>query len=164
MSNTNNNDNSAVMAIGAVAAWLYCLAMAFFAILVFGALVLTLLAIYGQYRPLILNGQHITSEECERFIDRGVLGGFLLAAFVYFCQLMFDLEIDWNHYYLHIWIFGYALGSLGIELLSDETPSQTAQILPPSLPAPAAKAEEQKPEQSPQSFTFASWDDEEELP
>lgn len=109
MSNTNNNDNSAVMAIGAVAAWLYCLAMAFFAILVFGALVLTLLAIYGQYRPLILNGQHITSEECERFIDRGVLGGFLLAAFVYFCQLMFDLEIDWNHYYLHIWIFGYPI-------------------------------------------------------
>ncbi|MCJ8510721.1 hypothetical protein MUU53_23060 [Rhizobium lemnae] len=161
---SSNNNNGAGMAVAFAIAMLGIVGIFIFALLAFVAFVLTALAIFAWNSPLTLGKWTLHPHEARAFVTRGILGAFLVPAFLLFVNVFLNIHIEWN-YLSYMLVGGYTLGSIGIEIImADEqtvsAPPVTTYISPtPQLPA--------SPKQAPQSmetepFRFASWDDEEE--
>lgn len=160
-----NNDNSG-MAIGfaVVATGMFFLAMMVFAIAAFASIIFTVIALCAWNRPITLLGETWQPHEARSFVKRGLLGMVLLPVFAIFCSAMFKLHIV-DEAWLYIVIAGYALGSIGVEIMMEQAKQDraaNATYIPPmppaSLPSPQEKA---RPQQPREPFTFGDWNDEE---
>ncbi len=155
---SNNNDNSAIgAAIGFAAIGMAVMALFLFAAFAFLALILTILSLIAWNRPLAMGKWIITPQEARGFILRGLAGLWLAPAFILFCDVIFQLGVNWN-YLPHMMGVGYVLGSVGWETitLNSSAAEPQVEILPP-----ARQIQHQPNEPAP--FRYASWDDEEEF-
>lgn len=164
---SNNNDNSAGAGLAILAAGFAFFALFVFAVAAFITFVLSLLCVVACFKPLRIGKWELTSYEASRFLMRGVIGMWLVPAFVYFCDIAFSLGIVWS-YLPHMFLFGYVAGSLGWEVLTADAKAEQAQaeVLPP---AQQITHQTQSPRPSPwqqqesEPFNYATWDDEEEF-
>lgn len=162
---SQKNDESTALAMGAAllgAAALMFFA-AIFAVAAFATFVLTILCLLSWNRPLKMGKFIFVPEESRAFVRRGIGGALLLPAFILFTSLLLNIHINWN--YLNYMILGgYIGGSLGLAMLFAEDQQQTAapspEYIPPQnqLPAPPRGVQARH---QPDTFRFASWDDEE---
>lgn len=166
---SQNNDNSgAAMGIAFVLAGLPCIALVIFAVLAFLALVLTIVAICAWNNPVRLFGQTLYPSEARAFVGRGLVGTFLLPAFIVFCEVMFEVRFPWDIYGQYVLMGGYTLGSVGIEIMMAEEggTSSTVEIYDPPAAPPSRLPEPPRALPGPESkepFRYASWDDEDEF-
>jgi hypothetical protein len=157
---SNNNENSAIAgAIALVVAGIYLLAIFALMALIFVSLVLTILCFFAWNSPVTLGKWTLEPDEARGFVYRGLAGACLLPAFVVFLGVFFGVQIN-DDYALHTVLIGYALGSIGIDILvalnSSEAAPPHQTIIPPSQRL--APPQEETPPRVP--FRFASWDDE----
>lgn len=163
MSSNNNNESSAAMMVVAfIGAAIMMVALFVMALLAFAAFALTILSIFAWNKPLCLGRLVIMPDEARGFVWRGIIGAFMVPAFLVFTSLFFDLNIAWE-YLLHFMLAGYVGGSIGMEILFAQDDRMSARPIfdhpaQPTLPAPAQKA---LPPADPAGFRYASWDDEE---
>lgn len=156
---SSRNDNSGeMMGIAIVVALLTFAFLFVYAILLFGAFVFTVLSVLAWNNPLKLGQYTIETHEARAFVTRGVIGMFALPFFAAFCQALFNYQIEEN-IWPHLFLGGYALGSIGIELWTADEQTQTIDApLPPQMPAPQEPSQPLPPAEP---FHFATWDDEE---
>lgn len=173
----NNNEASAAGAtIGFIAAGMFFVAAAAFAIGLFISILLTLWCLYAWNEPRTLFGQTTTPEEARGFVYRGLAGMVIAPVFAAFAAalLHFRIQDDWWGYLI---LAGYAIGSVGIGIEIEKAKAAAAQqaadqraLLPPE-PARSLRTIDAAPIRQPvqpaqdgqESFRFATWDDEEEL-
>lgn len=188
MSSNNNQNDTASFALvfGMVGALMAVFFLMIYALLLFGAFVLTILCIFAWNKERRLGNLVLTPEEARGFVTRGLIGAVLLPCFAVFCELTFGIRIH-PEYLRHLVLGGYALGSLGIAMLmSNESETEgRVELLPPASPpslpmsgsgaAPRTHTGFMPPQ--PRSWTvdavdqanegpgfrFATWDDEEEM-
>lgn len=165
MSSNNNEMQSASMALAMVGALSLLLIVFVYAFLAFLAAVLTVVAFLAWSRPRQFLGQTVYPEEAQSFVYRGVAGAVWLPAFLTFCELLFKFRFDWNTYGIHVFIIGYIIGSIGIEMMRGDPSARSAldQPQPPTIdqrPLPPAGTAHR--DTSPAGFRFATWDDEED--
>lgn len=158
--------NDETTAIAMVMAFAGAAVLMFFAVIVaiaaFVTFVLTILCLLSWNKPLRIGGIVFMPHESRAFVLFGLSGSLLVPAFILFATLFLNIHINWN-YLPHIMLGGYMLGSLGIFMILGQ---QTQEVVPPpqyapshpQLPAPPQRA---LPRQQPETFRFASWDDEE---
>lgn len=161
MSSKNDENNAMIMVFAFIAIGAMILVMAVFAILAFISLIFTVLCICAWSKPLTLGKMVITPEEARAYVLRGLWGAFSLPAFCWFAELLFNFTIK-SEYIPHIILAGYALGSLGIEILMAQNQTEsTPDIIPTQqqLPTPSQRTMPSRPQEP---FRFASWDDEED--
>lgn len=158
--------NDETTAIAMVMAFAGAAVLMFFAVIVaiaaFATFVLTILCLLSWNRPLRIGGIVFIPEESRAFIHFGLAGSLLLPAFILFASLFLNIHINWN-YLPYMTLGGYMLGSLGIFMILGQQTQEAApgaEYVPPraQLPAPPQHA---LPRQQPETFRFASWDDEE---
>ncbi|GJE59626.1 hypothetical protein [Methylobacterium trifolii] len=124
-------------------------------------------------------------EESRPFLLRGVAGGILLPAFAFFCEGFLGVPVP-HTWWTHLAAAGYALGSLGVGMIESNLVAAAERggfVIEhderPSLPGPDKAmrparndatdltphdvARTEPPKRKCQCFTFATWDDEEEL-
>lgn len=157
---SSRNDNSGEMMAFAVVAALFWIAfLLVYAVLLFGAFVFTVLSIIAWSRPFTMGKYTIEPHEAHAFVNRGVIGMFALPFFAAFCQALFNVQIEEN-IWPHLFLGGYALGSLVVGLWMESNAQQPIDQppLPPQMPAPP---EQPRPLPHAEPFRFASWDDEE---
>jgi hypothetical protein len=163
---SQNNDNSLAIAIGFIGAGVVILGIFIFAVAAFITFIFTILSLCAWNKPLrITKKLTIEPEEARAFVGRGLIGAFLLPAFVCFCILLFGLNVRpdaWNY----IVIVGYIAGSLGVEIMMAEESAQQADSVPLQLPPPSVQPRQNVPSRNDTTrppFRFASWNDEEEF-
>lgn len=168
MSSNNNNDASAAgTGIAVIGAGFVFLAVFLFAVFAFIATILTVLCLIALFTPLKLGKWTLESDEALNFLFRGAIGACLIPAFVLFCDVIFGLGVNWN-YLLHMMGVGYVLGSLGWEMLAAKSniAQPQAEVLPPAQQI-TYQSDSQRPslwqQQEPETFNYATWDDEEEF-
>lgn len=181
-SNNNNNEGMALaMGIALIGTVVVLMAALIFALIVFASFVLTIFCLMAWNQPFTLGKLHITPDEAREFVARGLLGMVLLPVFALFSAILFQFWIR-PDFWPYLIVGGYALGSLGLEiLLAEEQPVQVmpapmalpptingvAERMPPHGPAgsspnaPSGSASQSRPDVPP--FRYASWDDDEEL-
>lgn len=164
---SSNNDNGAATGMAVVVGVLACIGLFIYALLLFVSFVLTILCIVAWNNPLRLGKLTIEPHEARAFVGRGVLGLGLVPAFAVFCGAVFDVPID-PEFWPHLFVGGYALGSLGVEIMMAEDepramtpawreePQRPVEILPPQKRAAVR-------DDPGESVRFASWDDEDEM-
>lgn len=161
---SNNNNSAASTGIAIVFGLFAAIAMFAFAFFAFVAFVLTILAICAWNKPLHIGGKlSIQPEEARSFVWRGLMGMWMLPAFVLFVNVFLGVHINWG-YLPHLMVFGYVAGSLGLEMMmaddgsdhSHAEPRQHHEVLPPQ------PSQRNLPAAPRESFSYASWDDEEE--
>ena len=160
---SSNNNNGAGMAVAFAIAMLGLVGIFLFALLAFVAFVLTTLAIFAWNTPITLGNWTLHPHDARAFVTRGILGAFLVPAFLLFVNVFLNIHIEWN-YLSYMLVGGYTLGSIGIEILmADEQTAivpPAATYIPPVQQLPAPPKQSQSREAEP--FRFASWDAEEE--
>jgi len=151
-----NDDNAA---IGMAFAIMGTVGLIFFAVFVFIALALSVVALVACVRPLRLGSLVIEPHEARLFLLRGLAGAALLPVFVLFCEMLFDVSLDWDFWGGYLLLGGYTAGSLGIAILEamDEEEAPPVPIQPAPLPTPVPP-----PAKRDEPFRYASWNDEEE--
>jgi hypothetical protein len=152
------------MGLAIVIGVLAAAALFFFALLAFISLCLTVLCLLAWNRTLTIGKLSITPNEARGFIGMGFIGACLLPCFVWFCAVVFKVQIV-PDYWPHIILAGYTLGSLGyVQHLEDEEakaaaaaapvmPVQNAQITPPP------RMDESPRDAGRPAFRYAQWDD-----
>lgn len=163
MSSRNNETDGAIFTISIALTVAFIMFALIYALLLFGALLLTIWAVCAWNDPVTVFGQTMEPHEARAFIGRGILGAVALPVFVAFCAVLFKLDVK-DAYWVHFMLGGYAVGSLGIEILiAQEKEKRAAQVefLPPpiNVTPPTPTVVRQQPAQP---FTFATWDDEAE--
>ncbi len=159
MSSRNDETSSMTMGIAFVLACVYAMVVFAIVILMFVSLVLSVVALFAWNTPRRLGNHVLMPQAARAFVYRGLAGAFLLPIFCLFLDVLFGIRIDGN-YLPHILLAGYALGSLGVEILwamNEDNQASTATYIPPSqqiAPPPQAPSPPLVP------FRFASWDDE----
>lgn len=150
----SRNDETASLALVIVAVGV--VGMFLFAAAAFIAVLATIVAIFAWNRPRRIVGHTITPREARLFIFGGIAGAVLIPVFFAFTEHLLGLHFNWT-YWPHFVLGGYTAGSL-CSLAGDEDQAEpvatlppSAQIAPPSPPAPPVRA----------SFEFAEWDDKE---
>lgn len=180
--NNQNNDLSGIwIAMGLAGAFIMVAFLLVYALLLFVTFILTIIAIFAWFKPVTLGRHTLEPAEARAFVVRGLIGAFLLPAFVVFCELVFGIRVN-GDYLPHFILGGYVLGSLGVAMLEESNaadaataqtidhipaPPPVSQIAPPKGFVPSAKPGFMPPGYGPtppqtQPFRFASWDDEEE--
>lgn len=152
---SKNDDNSgmaAVMMVGVM------IAVILFAVLAFAAAIMTVLCFIAWNRPLWIGGWELSPEEARAFIFRGIIGAILAPTFVAFCDIVIELQANWDYWPYFVGV-GYTIGSIGIYLLSDDDEPDPVDITPPRIPTAPPRA---LPRPDAEPFRYASWDDEEE--
>lgn len=156
----NNNDNAGMaMAFGLVVAVIAVMGILLYFAAVFLAFVLTIIALFAWNTPVTVGKWTVMPGEARSFVKRGLAGALLLPIFAIFLVLVFGIHIR-DDAVIHIVIFGYLLGSLGVDYLMAQEQSANApsqMIIPPGQQI--APPQEYEPPRAP--FRFASWDDEE---
>lgn len=163
--NSNKDDTSGVIMIFAfVGAGAIMLGALVLALLVFGAILGTVICAVAWDRPLKLGKFALEPNDARAFIYRGFAGAVLAPLFMLFFGVFCGLRIN-PDYLGYAALIGYAMGSLGWMILNAEEEAAGTTILPPQLPAPpqtpALPARLEQDEPAPRLFRFASWDDEE---
>lgn len=155
----NNNDNAGMaMAFGLVVAVIATMAIMLYFAAVFLAFVLTIISLFAWNTPVTIGKWSVMPSEARSFVKRGLAGALLLPAFVIFLVLVFGIHVK-DDAVIHIVIFGYLLGSLGVDYLMAQDQSANAprqMMIPPGQQI--APTQEYEPPRAP--FRFASWDDE----
>lgn len=157
---SSRNNNGEMMGIAIVIVIISFMFLAIYALLLFAAFILTILSVIAWNNPLKLGSHILEPHEARAFILRGIIGMFALPFFGAFCEFIFEIRIE-EDYWPHLFLAGYALGSLGIEILmAKDEENTTTTVLPPQVPPPPLP---RKPQGLPpgEPFHFASWDDEE---
>ena len=159
----SQNDNSgAAMGIAFVFAILGVMAIFVYALLAFVALVFTILCVIAWNNTLTIGKLSLHPQEARAFVLRGILGAGLVPAFAVFVAMMFEIQID-PDFWPHLFIGGYALGSVGVEMVKDHDDQTitTAEyhVQPPRTTLPPRDVPQLPPSEP---FRFASWDDEED--
>jgi hypothetical protein len=169
MASGNDETNAAAMGFAIIGVGMALMALMFFAVLAFLALILTIVAFCAWNNPLTLFGNTLYPSEARAFVGRGIAGAILVPVFVAFCQILFQVRMPWDDYLIYMLIGGYTLGSLGVEILmADEAeqaggPGSNIQTIhPPVSPPPQAPRALPAPK-NPEPFRYADWDDEEEF-
>lgn len=160
---SNNQQDNGVAAIGVGLGFIF---LVFFVVAMFVAGIFTLIAIIALFHAIHLGSVHIERERAFMFIARGVIGGLVLAGFIFFFDLLILPGAAWDGYFKHLWLVGYTIGSLGMEIANYEEGAyeQTYDYTPPSrAAAPQAPAIEYLPTQQSdfEPFHFAEWADDE---
>lgn len=164
---SSNNDNGAAMGMAVVFTILAFVGLFLYALLLFVSFVLTILCIVAWNNPLRLGKLTIEPREAHAFVARGLFGMAALPFFAAFCSTIFDVPID-PEFWSHLVVGGYALGSLGVEIMMAEDqprtmtpawreePQRPVEVLPPQKRAAVR-------DDPSESVRFASWDDEDEM-
>lgn len=166
MQNQNDEKSMAIMAVAFIATIGLILFAFIFAILAFISLLLTGVCLAAWEKEVRIGSWVLTPDEAHLFVYRGLAGAVLVPLFALFVQGVYGVRIN-PDFWLYFVLGGYALGSLGIELMmqSNEEASQGAvEVMPPPLPSTTAKPRIMPPQPDAPPFRFARWDDEEELP
>lgn len=155
---SSNNDNGETTGLAIVFASLVFIGVFLYAVLAFLACALTVIAIIAWNKPFTLGKMTVYPANARAFVGRGIIGAIALPVFLVFCELLFNLRIDWDAYLVHILLGGYTFGSIVLEMMADaETPQpDVPEYLPPAVQIPAPP----QPASEPKEFRFASWDDE----
>ncbi|WDR02389.1 hypothetical protein PSQ19_17525 [Devosia algicola] len=167
MSSNNNDTSTAGAGLAIIVAGFAFFALFLFAVAAFITFVLSLLCVVACFKPLRIGKWELTTEEASWFLLRGTIGMWLVPAFIYFCDVAFSLGVVWS-YLPHMFLFGYVAGSLGWEVLTADSKAEQAEaeVLPPAQQITHQASRSQvSPWQSqePETFGYASWDDEEEF-
>lgn len=162
MSQRNDEASGLAMAFAFVGVAALFMAAIIFALLAFAALVLTVLSFIAWNRELKIGTLIITPDEARQFVKRGIIGAFVLPAFVAFAAMLFGLKVD-PDFWFYIVIAGYSLGSVGIAILeaqeAERQASAGASMMVPQ-PPPVPLKPQPVASETPPPFRFASWDDE----
>lgn len=156
---SSRNDNSGEMMGIAIVVTMLAFAFLFvYAILLFIAFVLTILAVLAWNNPLTIGSYTVEPREARLFVKRGLIGMVGLPVFAAFCQALFSFQIE-ETIWPHLFLGGYVLGSIVLEMMAEENQQETIHSpSPPQMPAPQ---EPPRPLPPAEPFRFASWDDEE---
>lgn len=156
---SSRNDNGEMMGFAIVGAILAFAFLFIYALLLFVAFIMTILAVFAWHNPLKLGSHILEPHEARAFVVRGLIGMFALPFFGVFCEFLFEISIG-ESLWPHLFLAGYALGSVGVEFLMAQNEEQTTStiVYPPQVPAPPRKPQGLPPAEP---FYFASWDDEE---
>lgn len=159
-----SSKNDDATALGAVGAVFGIVAIFFFAVLAFIALVYTILAILAWDRPIKIGPLSMTPEYARRYLAWSVAGAIVVPVFAVFSEWLLNIHIRDNLWF-YIVVGGYILGAIAMEMHDEEEKKAAAlRPLPPVLPQPPVRQPEPLrglPRPQAQPFRFASWDDEE---
>ncbi|WP_421693232.1 hypothetical protein [Aestuariivirga sp.] len=162
MSSKNDETSGIAIAIGIFAAGAIIMGVLIYAIAVFFSLALTVLSIFAWNKPLTLWGNTATPRDARRFVGAGLIGVACAPVIVLFGCALFGFVIE-KQYWIHIYLGGYAIGSLGVAYLDlkqeEAEAAARALIVPPTMPPAPPKTIQSHPE----DFTFADWSDDEEF-
>lgn len=169
MSSNNNQLEAAIFPIVIVGMIAYFVLTIIYVVFVSCALLLTLCVIPCCFKPITLFGETIEVKEARAYITRGLIGTFAFPLFVMICTTMWGIQVT-DEYWFYMELGGYALGSLGIEIIiadaklkEEKQAALEAELLPPpSNVVPFRAATRQREAHEP--FEYASWDDEDERP
>ncbi len=134
MSQRNGTDSTG-FALAVVAALIYVAMVMLFALAAFAALVLSLLCLAAWNKPLTIGVLTLEPPEARAFVVRGLIGTVVVPVFAAFCAVLFQTEIDPDHW-PYLFLGGYTLGSVGIGILLAKAEESRAQEVLPPLPAP----------------------------
>lgn len=156
---SNNQTSPETIGLAIVIAVVGLMAIVFYAIACFLALVLTLLCFWAWNKPRTLFGETLLPEEARAFVGAGVFGAFVAPLFVLFCELLFDFKTD-DQSWFYIITGGYAFTSLGMGMhqASEAEKRKAASVIDADLffvPPPPLQ-----PDLDAEPFRFADWDDE----
>ncbi|TCI00185.1 hypothetical protein EJV46_05925 [Roseococcus sp. SYP-B2431] len=154
-----NNDGGAGMGALFILVIIAATRIFIYAIAVFVSLGLTLIYLVALSGPLRLGKWYITPAEAKSFILRGVIGAATAPLLAVFVASIFGERIP-SGAWIYIILGGYALASVGFDMLvQEEGGGQAVEYIPrqedAALPPPASRPPQPPP------FRFASWDDEE---
>lgn len=156
---SSKNDNSEMIGFAIVVAIIGIMGIVIYAVAAFIAIFFTGVAIAGWNRPITMFGQTLQPHEARAFVRNGVIGAFMLPLFAAFASALLGFQIT-EESWPHIFLVGYILGSIGVEMSKDdETPKRPQVYIPPENHLPAPRAPETPPA-LPEPFRFADWDDE----
>lgn len=138
--------------------------------LIFGGLLLSFIAFCWSFvcmmawrSPFQLGWLYVTPRHARAFIIRGLFGATVLPLFLGMCHLWLNYAVNWN-YLPHFATAGYVLLSVGLELIAGRALGSDEDQAPRSHPhVIEGQTQHQRallPDHS--SFSYASWDDEEE--
>jgi hypothetical protein len=163
MSSRNSETDGMIFALAIVATIAFFMFAVIYALLVFGALLFTILALAAWDKPATLFGETLQPHEARAYVGRGVAGAVLVPVFLTFCQTLFSFTMP-DKYWVYIVLGGYAAGSLGIEVLMAEENAKKAEVevLPPLRDNVVPLRVVPRERQADEPFEYASWDDEEE--
>jgi hypothetical protein len=165
--NQNRNDGTGaiIMVVGGALA----LAAAFlFFLVALAAFAITLACIWARLenKPQDLGGGMVmTPQDAEEFLQRGVVGLFVVPAFLVFLEVVSggNMRLNLREALLPAAAFGYVLFSM-LPLLEGEGLTQAGkqiEILPPSQQHKPFQHHQMPPRAAePPPFRYASWDDE----
>lgn len=167
MSSKNNENSAAASAIVFIAMGILAIGLFIAAALAFLCFVLTILCLFAWNNPVRIGRLSILPADARAFLFRGVIGLWLVPAFVLFCDALFKLGVVWG-YLPYMMMVGYVGGSLGLELLfagDDKPATAEPDFLPPAQQIPERSDDDpsspwQRPKDKP--FNYASWDDDDE--
>lgn len=157
---SNNNDNSGTMALAFVVAICAFAGMFIYAFAAFLAAQFTLLAFVAWFRPLTLFGETVYPHEARAFVRNGVIGTIMLPVFVAFASALVKFKVS-DEIWPHIFIIGYILGSVGVELVKAEEEQKAAKMREINPPADRLPPPSNDSKADPKPFQFAEWEDEE---
>jgi hypothetical protein len=112
---SSNNDNGETMGFAVVVAVFAFIGFFVYAVLAFLAIILTVIAICAWNSPLTLGKTTVQPSDARAFIGRGIVGAIGLPVFVGFCEMLFEIKIDWEQFGGHFMLGGYVLGSIGLK-------------------------------------------------
>lgn len=157
---SKNDDNGWILPAALIFTAVWAIIVLIYAMAVFLSLLLTVVAIFAWNKPVNLFGAIAEPAHARAFVGGGLFGMIALPTFVGFCVLVLQIEVaEWA--WLHFFLGGYALGSLGINALIDGQPdaAQPDQVVLP----PLQEAPDIKPAQQTKDYPFADWLDADEF-
>lgn len=140
-------------AAGAAGFAVVIVAMLLYAVLVFAAIVLSLVSLWGLRRNLWVGRHYIMGEDARLTIPMGLLGVVVAFCILKTAELLFSTSFIAEGW-MHCGIFSYsacAVGWFTYNIQSD----------PPEEHAPASVAKEPLQPRQQAPFSYASWNDEE---
>lgn len=164
MSNRNDANSEFGIAAGIMAVSAILLLVVFYVVGLIIAALFTGFAVCAWTRPMTIGPHTITPKEAHFFVYAGIAGACVLPILIWFVAALVGIPVApdmWIHFYLG----GYVLGSIGLTALADKEGYFTAPPAQDSAPPPVFIAgRESTPEEEPEPFRFARWDDEERRP
>lgn len=123
--------------------------------------VMTILSCVAWSRTLRIGRITIHPQGARAFVLRGLFFAAAFPTYWALCSLVLSLPVrlDVSGY---LALAGYIFGSIGIELLEDESQTVPSQPEHRNLPQRIIPSQQHTRLPSPESFRYASWDDEEE--
>jgi len=162
MSGRNDEANGMALVVACLIGGLIIMGAIIFAVLVILSAFQAALAYIALLRPFTFFGERLDRKWALTVLGSGIACALGLPAFAAFCAALYDLNIQ-DDVWGWLVLGSYVLGSLGSDAIMSLAKENAAPAAPVARPATKQIEAEPVTFVPPQPFTYASWDDEEEM-